>query len=96
MSPKNKIKLNLLRKKIDKIDLQLLQIIKKRTEIIKKVLLLKSNKNEVIDKKRVSIILRRIKKESLRRNIDPKITHRIWRNMIWSYINFEKNNFKRK
>ena len=96
MSPKNKIKLNLLRKKIDKIDLQLLQIIKKRTEIIKKVLLLKSNKNEVIDKKRISIILRRIKKESLRRNIDPKITYRIWRNMIWSYINFEKKNFKRK
>ena len=96
MSPKNKIKLNLLRKKIDKIDLQLLQIIKKRTEIIKKVLLLKSNKNEVIDKKRISIILRRIKKESLRRNIDPKITRRIWRNMIWSYINFEKKNFKRK
>ena len=96
MSPKSKIKLNLLRKKIDKIDLQLLQIIKKRTEIIKKVLLLKSNKNEVIDKKRISIILRRIKKESLRRNIDPKITHRIWRNMIWSYINFEKKNFKRK
>ena len=96
MSPKNKIKLNLLRKKIDNIDLQLLQIIKKRTEIIKKVLLLKSNKNEVIDKKRISIILRRIKKESLRRNIDPKITHRIWRNMIWSYINFEKKNFKRR
>ena len=96
MSPKNKIKLNLLRKKIDKIDLQLLQIIKKRTEIIKKVLLLKSNKNEVIDKKRISIILRRIKKESLRRNIDPKITLRIWRNMIWSYINFEKKNFKKK
>ena len=96
MSPKNKIKLNLLRKKIDKIDLQLLQIIKKRTEIIKKVLLLKSNKNEVIDKKRISIILRRIKKESLRKNIDPKITHRIWKNMIWSYINFEKKNFKRK
>ena len=96
MSPKNKIKLNLLRKKIDKLDLQLLQIIKKRTEIIKKVLLLKSNKNEVIDKKRISIILRRIKKESLRRNIDPKITRRIWRNMIWSYINFEKKNFKRK
>ena len=96
MSPKNKIKLNLLRKKIDKIDLQLLQIIKKRTEIIKKVLLLKSNKNEVIDKKRISIILKRIKRESLRKNIDPKITHRIWRNMIWSYINFEKKNFKRK
>ena len=96
MSPKNKIKLNLLRKKLDNIDYQLLKVIKKRTEIIKKVLLLKSNKNEVIDKKRISIILKRIKRESLRKNIDPKITHRIWKNMIWSYINFEKKNFKIK
>ena len=96
MSPKNKIKLNLLRKKIDKIDLQLLQIIKKRTEIIKKVLLLKSFKSEIIDKKRIYSILKKIKKKSLKKNIDPKITHRIWKNMIWSYINFEKKNFKKK
>ena len=96
MSPKNKIKLNLLRKKIDKIDLQLLQIIKKRTEIIKKVLLLKSNKREIVDKKRISIILKKIRAQSLKKNIDPKITLRIWKNMIWSYIDFEKRNFKKK
>ena len=41
MSPKNKIKLNLLRKKLDKLDYQLLKTIKKRTEIVKKVLTLK-------------------------------------------------------
>ena len=96
MSPKNKIKLNFLRKKLDKLDIQLLKIVKERTEIIKKVLSLKAYKKEIVDKKRISIILKKIKKESLKRNIDPKITHRIWKNIIWSYINFEKKNFKKK
>ena len=96
MSPKNKIKLNLLRKKLDKLDNVLLKIIKKRTEIVKKVLSLKSSKNEIVDKKRISIILKKIKKESLKKKIDPKITNRIWKNMIWSYIDFEIRNFKKK
>ena len=96
MSPKNKIKLNFLRKKLDNLDIQLLKIFKKITEIIKKVLVLKTYKKEIIDKKRISAILKKIKKESLKQNIDPKITHRIWKSMIWSYINFEKKNFKKK
>ena len=96
MSPKNKIKLNLLRRKLDKLDYQLLKTIKKRSEIVKKVLSLKSYKNEIVDKKRIASILKKIKKESLKKNIDPKITQRIWKNMIWSYIDFEKRNFKKK
>ena len=96
MSPENKIKLNLLRKKLDKLDNVLLKIIQKRTEIVKKVLSLKSSKNEIVDKKRISTILKKIKKESTKKKIDPKITNRIWKNMIWSYIDFEKRNFKKK
>ena len=96
MSPENKIKLNLLRKKLDKLDNVLLKIIQKRTEIVKKVLSLKSSKKEIVDKKRISTILKKIKKESLKKKIDPKITHRVWKNMIWSYIDFEKRNFKKK
>ena len=96
MSPENKIKLNLLRKKLDKLDNVLLKIIKKRTEIVKKVLSLKSSKKEIVDKKRISTILKKIKKESLKKKIDPKITNRIWKNMILSYIAFEKKNFKKK
>jgi len=72
MSPKNKIKLNLLRIKLDKLDSQLLKIVKKRTAIIKKVLSLKEYKKEIIDKKRITTILTKIKKESLKKNIDPK------------------------
>ena len=96
MSPKNKIKLNLLRKKLDKLDNVLLKIIQKRTEIVKKVLSLKSSRKEIVDKKRISTILKKIKKESLKKKIDPKITNRIWKNMIWSYIDFEIRNFKKK
>ena len=96
MSPKNKIKLNLLRKKLDKLDNILLKIIQKRTEIVKKVLSLKYFKKEIVDKKRISTILKKIKKESLKKKIDPKITNRIWKNMIWSYIDFEIRNFKKK
>ena len=82
MSPKNKKKLNLLRKRLDKLDYRLLKTIKKRTEIVQKVLSLKSFKNEIVDKKRITTILKNIRKESLKRNIDPKITQRIWKNMI--------------
>ena len=95
MSPKNKKKLNIQRKKLDNLDKKLLGLIKIRTEIIKKVLLLKNKKSEIVDKKRIAFILRRIKKESIKKKIDPLITNKIWKNMIWSYIDFEKKNFNK-
>ena len=96
MSPKNKKKLNILRKKLDRLDNKLLNIIKTRTEIIKKVILLKKNKNEIVDKKRIAFILKKIKKSSVQKRIDPVITHKIWKNMIWTYINFERKLFRKK
>ena len=96
MSPQNKKKLNSLRKQLDKLDNDLLEIFKKRTSIIKQVLGLKEYKKQIVDKKRINKILSNIKKKSLKNNIDPKITNRIWKNMIWSYIDFEKRNFKKK
>ena len=96
MSPNNKKKLNILRKKLDILDNSFISLIKKRTEIVKKVLKLKKNKNEIVDNKRIKIILKNIKKKSIDKNIDPKITNRIWKNMIWSYIDFERRNFKKK
>ena len=96
MSPKNKKKLNIQRKKLDNLDKKLINIIKIRTDIIKKVILLKTNKNEIIDKKRIAYILKKIKKNSLKKKIDPSITYKIWKCMIWAYIDFEKKNFKKK
>ena len=96
MSPKNKKKLDIIRKKLDQIDNQLLGIIKKRSLLVNEVIKLKENKSEIIDRKRINSILKNIKAKSMKNNIDPKITNRIWKNMIWSYINYERRNFKKK
>ena len=96
MSTLKRKKLSKIRLELDRLDDSLLKVIKKRTTLVKKVLKLKEKKNQIIDKKRIKIILNNIKKKSLRNNIDPKITYRIWKNMIWSYIEFEKRNFKKK
>ena len=96
MSPINKKKLNNLRIKLDRLDNSFIKLIKKRTAIVKQVLKLKKNKNEIVDKQRIKFILNQIKKKSIKNNIDPKITNRIWKNMIWSYIDYERRNFKKK
>ena len=96
MSPLKRKKLSNIRFELDKLDNYLIKVIKKRTNLVKKVLALKDKKNQIIDQKRIKIILNNIKKKSLKNNIDPKITNRIWKNMIWAYIDFEKRNFKKK
>ena len=96
MSPLKKKKLNIIRKKLDKLDNSLIKVIQKRTLLVKKVLELKDYKKEIIDKKRIKKILKNIKYKSLQKKIDPKITKRIWTNMIYAYIDFEKRNFKKK
>ena len=96
MSPLKRKKLSKIRLELDKLDNSLIKIIKKRTILVKKVLALKENKNQIVDQKRIRLILNNIRKKSLKNKIDPKITNRIWKNMIWSYIDFEKRNFKKK
>ena len=96
MSPENRKKLNALRKRLDILDNKLLSLISTRSNIVKDVLKLKNHKSEIVDKKRISKILNNIKKKSLKKKIDPKITHRIWKNMIFAYIDYERRNFKKK
>ena len=96
MSPNNKIKLKILRKSLDKLDNSFIKLLKKRTDLVKQVLELKESKKEIIDRKRIKFILNQIKKKSIKNKIDPRITNRIWKNMIYSYINFENRNFKKK
>jgi len=96
MSPINKKKLNKLRQSLDKLDNSFIKLIKKRTKLVKEVLKLKRYKNEIVDQKRIKTILNQIKKKSIKNKIDPKITNRIWKNMIMSYIDYERRNFKKK
>ena len=96
MSPIKRNKLSKIRIELDKLDNYLIKIIKKRTNLVQKVLKLKDKKNQIIDQKRINLILKNIKRKSIKNKIDPKITHRIWKNMIWAYIDYEKRNFKKK
>ena len=96
MSPLKRKKLNKIRIELDKLDNSFIKLIKKRTILVKKVLKLKEKKNQIVDQKRIKLILKNIKKKSLKNKIDPKITNKIWKNMIMAYIDFEKRNFKKK
>ena len=96
MSPNNKKKLLILRKKLDSIDNKLLNLLKIRANLVKNVLLLKEYKNEIIDKKKIKIILKNIKNKSIKKGIDPKISNRIWKNMIYAFVDYEYRNFKKR
>tara|TARA_B100000963_G_C22615639_1_gene667182 strand:- start:1841 stop:2137 length:297 start_codon:yes stop_codon:yes gene_type:complete len=96
MSPKNKKKLLILRKKLDTIDEKLLNLLKIRANHVKAVLSLKEFKKEIIDKKRINIILRNVRNKSIKKGIDPKISNRIWKNMIYAFIEYEYRNFNKK
>ena len=92
----NKKNLGRYRNKIDKLDNKIFILIKNRTQIVKHILTLKQFKNQIVDHKRINEILKKIKNKSIRNGIDPKITRRIWKSMIWSYADFEKRNFKKR
>ena len=92
----DKKKLKKARDRIDTLDSRIFELIKQRTNVVKDMLKLKENKNQIVDQKRIKGILRKIKKKSIRNNIDPKITARIWRSMIWSYVDYQKREFNKK
>ena len=89
-------KIKKIRIKLDKLDEKMLNIIKKRNLLVDKILSNKSNKNQIVDKKRIKIILKTIRKKSIKKKIDPKITKTIWLSMIKAFIEYEYRNFKKK
>ncbi len=93
MNKKNILK---IRNKLDKLDNSLLKIIKKRTLLVDKVIKNKKFKKDIVDNKRIKVILKNIRKKSMIKKIDPKITNKIWKSMIKAYIEYEFRNFKKR
>ena len=85
-----------IRKKLDQLDNYFLNLVKKRPFLVDIVLKNKKYKKDIVDKKRIKIILKNINKKSRHKNIDPKITESIWKSMIKAYIDYEFRNFKKK
>ena len=96
MSPNNKKRLLIIRKKLDKVDNRLLSLLKIRSNYVKEVLSLKEFKKEIIDRKRIKLILKNIRKKSIKKGIDTKISYRIWKSMINAFIDYEYRNFKKR
>ena len=92
----NKKKLKLARKKVDLLDKKIFNLIKRRTKIVRYMLSLKQFKNQIVDQKRSNVILKNIRKKSVQHGVDPKVTSRIWKTMIWSFIDYQRRNFKKK
>ena len=92
---KNK-KINNIRKKLDNLDNSMLSLIKKRNLLVDQILMQKKYKNEIIDKKRIKVILKNIKRKSVKKNMEPKLSEEIWKGIIRSYIKYEFKNFKKK
>ena len=92
----NRKRLEKARKKIDSIDRKIFYLIKKRTKIVQKMILIKKYKNQIVDRKRINSILRKIKKKSKDNKIDSKITLKIWKTMILSFVDYQKRNFKKR
>tara|TARA_A100001015_G_scaffold298914_1_gene382304 strand:+ start:2364 stop:2645 length:282 start_codon:yes stop_codon:yes gene_type:complete len=85
-----------IRKKLDKLDNKLLDIIKKRAILVDKVIINKKFKKDIIDRKRIKVIIKNISKKSKNKKIDPVVTRKIWISMIRAFIDYEYRNFKKK
>ena len=92
----NKKKLKIARKKVDQLDKKIFNLIKRRTKIVRYMLSLKQFKNQIVDQKRINVILKNIRKKSVQNGVDAKVTSRIWKTMIWSFIDYQRRNFKKK
>jgi len=92
----NNLKIKKVRRKLDSLDEKLLLIVKKRTNLVDEIIKLKKNKKEIVDKKRINFILKKIKNKSIELKIDPIITVSIWKEMIKVFIKYEYKKFKKK
>ena len=85
-----------VRKKLDLLDNKFLNLIKRRSILVDKILKQKTSKNQIIDRKRIKTILKNIRKKSLIKKIDKNLAEKIWKAIIKETINYEFENFKKK
>ena len=62
-----------IRKELDKLDNKLLEIIKKRTKFVDIVIKNKRFKKDIVDKKRISIILKNVALKSKKKKMTQKL-----------------------
>ena len=92
----NDQKLNKARVEIDKIDAKLLPLIVKRSKMVNIALDSKIKKSQIIDQKRINSILTKVGRAAKLKSANPDLIKSIWKSMIWSFIDYEKKEFKKR
>ena len=83
-----------IRINIDKIDLEILNLIEKRKKLVDRVVKLKT-KDEIVDQKRIDSILRKLDEEAKKKKLPSKMIKEIWEKMINGFIEYEKRYFEK-
>jgi len=92
----NSEEMKLLRKKIDQVDDKLLPLMVKRSKLVEKALSLKKRQAEIVDKKRIDEISKKIVKKSKELGGNSKLLKSIWLSIIQNFIDYENREFKKK
>ena len=92
----NSEEMKLIRKKIDQVDDKLLPLMVKRSKLVEKALSLKKRKTEIVDKKRIDEISKKIVKKSIELGGNSKLLRSIWLSIIKNFIDYENREFKKK
>ncbi len=96
MKKNNSEEMKLIRKKIDQVDEKLLPLMVKRSKLVEKALSLKKSQTEIIDKKRINEISKKIVKNTSELGGNSKLLKKIWLSIIQNFIDYEKHEFKKK
>ena len=92
----NSKEMKLIRKKIDQVDEKLLPLMVKRSKLVEKALSLKKRQTEIVDKKRINEISKKIVKKTSELGGNSKLLKTIWLSIIQNFIDYENQEFKKK
>ena len=92
----NSKEMKLIRQKIDQVDDKLLPLMVKRSKLVEKALSLKKRQTEIVDKKRIDEISKKIVKKTSRLGGNSKLLKSIWLSIIQNFIDYENQEFKKK
>ncbi len=84
-----------IREKIDQIDLEMLNLLSKRKDLVTEIVRFKS-RDQIVDQKRIKLILDRLDIEAKKRGIPENIVRKLWEGMIKSFISYEEDIFDKE
>ena len=87
--------LNEVRKNIDAIDNQIAKLLVKRSSFVLQATYFKTKKSQLIDRKRIARIIKRVSNVAKKQKLSPIIVEKVFRKMINQFILLETKEFNR-